>query len=152
MSTYSMDMSQEKEPNRKVLFPKGWREFEIINAKESVSKAGNKQMIFTVEDVETEEYDEIYAIMTEGKRWKLKQILNAVGCEGGQDGVYNWELSDVLGKRFMGLVEHKTNNWIDRDGLEHKDFQHDIQKFKKVEGTPVNESVELNPTEGWDDK
>ena len=113
---YTMNMTNEKAPKRKKLLPEGWRKFTIINCVPSKSKSGNDMFIFTIRDRETAYEEDIYAIATEGKRWFLKNLLTAVGCAAGQDGVYAWDIPEVLNKDFLGLVEHEPNEYINREG------------------------------------
>lgn len=123
---YSMNMNEEQKPKRKKLLPQGWRLFTIIDCKEAKSKSGNDMFIFTVRDKETAYEEDIYAIATPKKRWFLKAVLDAVGCEGGQDGNYNWDIPDVLNRDFYGLVEHEPNEYINREGETVKAVQHRI--------------------------
>ena len=133
MSRYSHDMSKETVPKRKKLLPEGWRQFTILDCKETTSKAGNEMFVFTIRDTETGYEEDIYAVATPKKRWFLKTILSAVGCEGGEDGVYNWDIPQVINKEFQGLVEHERNDYINRDGETVKGVQHRITEVKSVE-------------------
>lgn len=130
---YSMDMSGEKAMKRKRLLEEGWRKFTILDCKEETSKAGNEMFKFTIRDVETGYEEDIYAIATKGKRWFLKTILSAVGCQAGEDGIYDWNTDDVINKEFMGLVEHESNEYINRDGDTVKGTQHRIVEVKAEE-------------------
>ena len=136
------DMSGEKQPVRKRLLPEGWREFEIISCEPSVSKAGKEMFVFQFQDLETAYVDNIYAISIQGKRWFLKSILTACGIPAGQDGIYDWEIKDVIGKKIQGLIEHEDNTWINREGEEVTTKQHRIVEVKSPD-----ESEEI----GWDD-
>ena len=127
-----MNMSNEPKPKVKKLLDKGWRTFLIVAGKESISKAGNPMIIFTIRDKETGYEEEIYPIATEGKRWFLKSILSAVGCKGGEDGFYNWEIDDVINHEFLGLVEHEPNEWINREGKTIYSTQHKITDAKEI--------------------
>jgi len=111
---YKMDMS--KESKKKVLLPEGWRAFKIIGCEEKVSKQGNDMFVFTFLDLETMTQDEIYAIATQGKRWFLKSVLAACGVAAAQDGVYEWDMQDVMNKVISGYVEHEEEEWINRKG------------------------------------
>lgn len=127
---YKMDMSGEKEKGK--LLPEGWREFEILECSEETSKAGNEMFKFKIIDIELQQEEEIYAIATQGKRWFLKQILTACGVEAGQDGVYEWDIPDVLTKTIMGKVEHQQETWIDREGKSRTTPKHKIVEVKAV--------------------
>lgn len=130
---YSMDMKGEKAPKRKKLLPEGWRKFSILDCKESTSKGGNQMFVFTIQDCDTGYEEDIYAVATQGKRWFLKTILSAVGCQAGEDGVYDWEIGQVINKEFMGLVEHEDNEYVNREGETIKGKQHRITEVKAEE-------------------
>ncbi len=125
---YKHDMSQENESG-KVLLPEGWRDFEIVNCVETVSKQGNDMFKFTFVDKETTEDVEVYAISTPKKRWFLKQILSACKVMASEDGIYEWDIPDVLGKTVSGLVVHEPNDWTDKYGKLHKDKQSKITQI-----------------------
>lgn len=131
--TYSMDMSEEKKPNIKKILQEGWREFQIFSCEEQKSKSGNDMFKIGIKDVATDYEEFIYAISTKGKRWFLKQILSVCGIEAGQDGVYEWDKENIIGKNFMGLVIHEPNSYINRDGQEIKGIQHKISEVKECE-------------------
>jgi hypothetical protein len=129
---YEHDMSKEREMG--VLLPEGWRELEIIDCREDVSKGGNEMFVFTVRDVETNQIpDDLYSIATQGKRWFLKNILTACGIEAGKDGVYKWDTSDVIGVNIMGKVEHIPNEYINREGDTVKNMKGKISQVKAIE-------------------
>ena len=139
-----MDMSGESMP--KVLLPKGWRKFKIESGDEQTSKKGNPMFKFVFIDLETESAHEVYAVSTQGKRWFLKQILTACDVEAGQDGVYEWDLLDVIGMVVLGRVEHEPNEWIDRQGKKRIEMQ---GKIAEVKGdgeipSPVSEIPEVD--------
>lgn len=143
--SYKYDMSNEPKPKIKKLLPVGWREFSIINCKEAKSKSGNDMFIFSIQDVATGYEEDIYAIATPGKRWFLKSLLSGAGCVAAADGVYEWDLDDVIGHNFMGLVEHEPNSYINRDGEKVETTQHRISDIKAVD--------KINPEEiAWDDE
>jgi len=127
---YSMGMNDEKKPNIKQLLSEGWREFKIVSVKEDTSKAGNMMFVIGAEDKETGYVDTWYAIAEAGKRWFLKTILAACGCSAAEDGVYDWDLPDILGKNILGLSVHEDNKWINRDGEEVVNKQHKIVEIK----------------------
>jgi hypothetical protein len=139
---YSMPMAGERPPKRKKLLPEGWRVFTILDCKPSKSKAGNEMFIFTIKDTLTGYEEDIYAVATPGKRWFLKCLLTAIGNTGGEDGVYEWDIPEVINKEFRGLVEHDPNDYINRDGEEVKAMQHRISDVK-----PLDEP--LPPADDW---
>ena len=139
MSKYSMNMSQEEAPLGGLLLNEGWRIFTIIQIAEQTSKQGNEMFVFHVQDNETANIEKIYAISEEGKRWFLKCLLSAVGCEASKDGVYDWDIEDVLHKQFEGLVVHEPNKYVNRDGEEITNVRHRISKVREIESTMIPE-------------
>jgi len=135
------DMSQEKPIIRKRLLEEGWHIFEIVGCEPSMSKSGNEMFIFDLKDEETQYVDKLYAVATQGKRWMLKTILTACGVPAGQDGVYDWEITQVIGKKIQGLVEHEDNEWINRDGETVKTKQHRIVEIKAPEEVAWDEKL-----------
>lgn len=127
--TYSMDMSQEKTPTTRKLLPEGEREFQVSFIEEQVSKSGNKMFKVGLTDKETGYLTDVYLVAEPGKRWALKQLLTACGCEAGQDGVYNWDTHDVIDKHISATVEHEDNEFINRNGETIKTKQHRIVNF-----------------------
>lgn len=109
---YKHDMSGEKE--KKELIPEGWRKFEIYGCEEYTSKAGKPTFKLQILDSELGQDEEIYATAVKGKRWFLKQILAACGVAAAQDGVYEWDIPDILDKVIMGKVVHYPDTWINR--------------------------------------
>lgn len=145
--SYEMDMSQEKKPNIKRLLPEGRRDFEIVGCEEKTSKSGNIMFVFECKDIETGYIDTWYAVAEQGKRWFLKSILSACGCEAGKDGVYEWDISDVIGKNISGLVIHEDNEYINREGEKVKRKQHKIQDVSDLKITESKPKKEV----AWDE-
>lgn len=123
---YSMNMSDEVAPSRKKLLEEGWRDFVIKSCAPSTSKSGNEMFIMDIMDKKTGYMDKIYPIATPKKRWFLKTILAACGIPASADGVYEWNVSDIVGKEVRGLVEHEPNEYINRNGETVKTMQHKI--------------------------
>ena len=126
-----MDMTQEKDPAK--LIPEGWQAFEVVRLEEQTSKAGNQMFkisLVLADDMSTG--TDVFAVAEAGKRWFLKQLLTACGCEAGQDGVYDWDVADVEGKTIQGRVEHIQETWIDREGRERKTPKSKVVEFKKL--------------------
>ena len=151
-------MSSEKPIIRKRLLDEGWRVFEIISCEPSVSKGGNEMFIFEFKDEETQYVDKTYAVATQGKRFFLKSILAACGVPAAADGVYDWEIKDVIGKKIQGLVEHEDNEWINRQGDTVTTKQHRIVEIKPREESTWDEKVISQPEplgnaneKAWDD-
>ena len=125
---YKHDMSNESK--RKILLPEGFRKFEIRDCKEKISSKGNDMFIFTLKDIKTGQEDIVYATAVKGKRWFLKQILTACDVAAGQDGIYEWDIPDVLGKTIAGNIYHDDEEYINRDN-----------KLIKFNGGRFNESI-----------
>jgi hypothetical protein len=139
---YSDDMSQEKKPAG--LIPEGERVLRITEMIEGKSKNGNNMFTVTVEDIKTHKSMPIWLISEPKKRWMLKSLLSAVGVAGGQDGVYNWDIKDVIGKTVIGVVEHFQEPWINREGKEVTSTKAKITDFLTY--TPPSE-----PEIAWKD-
>ena len=137
---YKMDMSEEG--GRKELLPEGWRRFEITECTPSKSKAGNDMFIIALRDIETNYAETIYPIAVKGKRWFLKQILNACDVEAGQDGIYEWDISDVLNKTVLGLVKHIEEDWVNREGVTVKSRKVKIAQIENVSNDKEAEAPE----------
>ena len=141
---YNMDMSDEKKPQIKVCLPEGWRKFKLTYAEEQTSKQGNDMIVITAEDVETGYCDTWYALAVPKKRWFLKMILAACGCAASEDGVYDWDIPDIIGKSVEGLCVHEDNKWINRDGDEVVTQQHKVVDIRECEQDAVD------PSTPWD--
>lgn len=126
---FSMDMNNEKAPSTRKLLPEGKREFQIVSVEERTSKSGNKMFVVGLSDKETKYVTDVYLVAEQGKRWALKQLLTACGCEAGQDGVYNWGIRDILDKHISADVEHEDNEFINRQGEKVTTKQHRIVNF-----------------------
>jgi len=124
-------MSSEQPP--KQLLSLGWRKFKITACKDEVSKRGNNMFVMTFLDDETKYEDMVYAISTQGKRWLLKKILGSCGVAASQDGVYEWSISDVIGKEVLGFIIHEPNEYVDRDGVKVVTTQHRISDVRSID-------------------
>lgn len=129
---FSHDMSDESERHEFEKLPDGWREFTILDCNESTSKSGNEMFIFVFEDKETGQKGDVYAISTQGKRWFLKQILGACEVEASADGVYDWDIEDVIGKEVQGLIKNATEEWIDREGEKQSALKPKVVQVKAI--------------------
>jgi hypothetical protein len=125
-----MDMSGEKEVVERSLMPEGWRFLRVENVVEGKSKAGNAQLIWTVEDVEEKLQDVIYTVAEQGKRWALKNMLLACGVKVENGETYVFELAELEGKTIAGLNKHVPNEFIDRQGNTQKNAQNKFKQFR----------------------
>lgn len=130
MTQYEHDMSQEKEVKQKRLLPEGKISLEIINCVEKMSKSQNKMFVITFFSAKDSYSEDVYAIATPGKRWVLKSILAACGVEAAEDGVYRWDIANVIGKKVTAFNTHEDNNYINREGVEVKAKQNRLGNFE----------------------
>ena len=131
-TTMEMDMSNEKEMVDHSLFPEGWRFLRVKNVVESKSKAGNNQLVWTVEDTEEKTQDIIYTVSEQGKRWALKNMLFACGVKIEDGEKYIFELEDLENKIIMGLNKHVPNEFINRQGETIKGKQNKFKSFRPL--------------------
>lgn len=130
MGRYNMNMKGEKEPNR-VLDP-GWYDWEIVSVEEQTSKQGNQMFKVAIALATDPQIGmDVYAVAEEGKRWFLKQLLNACECTKDEDGNYDWSEEDLVGKNVQGRVENNQETWIDRQGAERTTTKSKVVEFRK---------------------
>ena len=137
---------KEKAPSRKVLLPEGWRNFQIEACEKTTSKSGNMMFKVGLLDEVTQTSTNIYLIAVQGKRWALKQVLEATGVEKQEEDEYDYS-TDLLGKKLSGLVIHEPNDYINRNGEEVKAFQHKVAEFKECGFAPIVKSLSQQPSE-----
>jgi len=125
----------EKPPKDPRLLPEGWRGFTIVSGEDKESKAGNKMYILGLTDEETGITAKVFLIRNPGKRWYLKQVLEAIGIEKKEDDDYDY-LPELLTKKIMGEVAHEPNEYINRQGDTIKGTQHKIIGFRKYTANP----------------
>lgn len=145
----------EKAPSRKVLLPEGWRNFQIDGCEKTVSKSGNMMFKMSLLDEAMQVSTNVYLIAVQGKRWALKQVLDATGVEKQEDVEFDYS-PVLLGEKLSGLVVHEPNDYINRDGVEVKAMQHKIVEFKEHGFAPVVQPLAKQPTEvegapAWDE-
>ena len=128
---YSYDMQGERKP--RVVLEEGLRKFKVISCEEMTSKAGNSMFLVGLEDVETQGYIDVYCIATPKKRWLLKSLLTSCGIEAGKDGIYNFDIPDLLEREVMGKVENSDEEWINREGETVVTKKSRITEFEEVE-------------------
>ena len=141
MGKYKMQMNGEVAPKKKVLLPIGWRRFKIESAEEMTSKSGNPMFKFSLCDLETLSFHDVYAVSTEGKRWFLKMLLAVCNVAAAADGVYDWDTSDVLDQIVQGRVEHEPNDWVDRNGVQRTEQQSKIVEIRTDSGEVPEEGT-----------
>lgn len=115
MEKYKDDMSQEKKPAG--LLPEGERLVKVTEMIAGKSKTGNNMFTTTIEDIKTHKTMQVWLVNESKKRWMLKSLLNACNVVAGQDGVYEWSVSDVIGKSIIAMIEHYKEDWVNREGV-----------------------------------
>jgi hypothetical protein len=132
MAKYSMDMSKESE-RLTMKLDEGWYPFEVISMKEEKSKSGN--MMFEITIVLSNDPTTgctVFAVAEEGKRWFLKQLLSACGVSPKENGVYDFDTDEIVGKTVNGYVTNQTETWINRNGEEQTTMKSKVVKFQKL--------------------
>lgn len=124
---YSMNMNNESE---RVLIPEGWHQFRVGNIEEKTSKAGNMMFVVNLTRVSGAGAIDVYCVAEEGKRWMLKQLLDACRIIADPEGNYNWAIEDVKNEIVEARIEHEPNDWIDREGNSRSDMRARVQEFK----------------------
>lgn len=127
MATYKDDFSQEKKPFS--LFPEGEREVRVTEMIASTSKAGNRMFTVSLEDIKTRATMQVWLIAEPKKRWMLKSLLTAVGVKGGEDGTYEYDTTDVIGKKVIAIISHVKEPWINREGVEVMTTKAKVSEF-----------------------
>lgn len=116
MGDFKDDMSGEKKPS--AILPEGLRTVRVTEMIKGLSKAGNNQFVTTIEDIETRQSMQVWLVAEPKKRWMLKSLLAAVEAPASQDGVYDWSLTDVIGKTVIANIKHYKEPWINKEGVE----------------------------------
>jgi len=121
---------------------KGWIDVEIVKMVEGVSASKNPKYVINFADaVNPGNALEQSLTNIPGKRWLLRQLLEACGIEPEETKeeftekirkVYDWEISDIEGKTVSALVEHEPNVWTDSNNKVHNDVQAKFVKFQKL--------------------
>lgn len=137
MGEYKDDLSAEKKPFS--LMPAGHRQVIVLEMIDGKSKSGNNMFTVTLEDIDTKSEMLVWLVSEPKKRWMLKSLLSAVGIAAGQDGVYDWSKSDVIGKQVTAIVEHYQEPWINREGKEVTSTKAKVTEFIGADLTPKPE-------------
>lgn len=141
MGDYKQNMADEKRPP--TILPEGHRVVRVTEMIPGVSKNGNQMFTATIEDVKTRKSMQVWCVAEPKKRWLLKSLLTACGVAAGQDGVYDWSVTDVIGQTVVALVEHSQEPWINKDGVEIMQTKAKVTEFlTPVKGADVKISEE----------
>jgi hypothetical protein len=139
----SYDMSQEKEMVQRELMPAGERKLKIINVEEKTSKAGNAMLEWTVIDTSTGAGDVICTVAVQGKRWAMKNMLDACGVKVANGEIYNFELCDLKDKIIIGVNKPFEDKYIDRKGEAKKQMKNKFTTFMPYLKKEGDEEIEF---------
>lgn len=123
-----LDMSQEQEVVQRELMPEGEVVLKIIKIEPKTSKAGNEMLEWTVMSKDGK-CDVICTILTQGKRWALKNILSACNVQVLDGEIYVFEPEQLVDKLIVGINKHIENEFINRKGETEKKSQNKFTKF-----------------------
>jgi hypothetical protein len=131
---YQDDMTED---NSRWFPPEGWVNLEVVKMEEGFSKANNpKFTIYFVSAGDTSKGLTQDLTNIQGKRWLLRQLLEACGIEPdiNEEGkkIYTWDIPDVEGKSISGRIVHEKSSFIDREGNERDSLKAKIVEFKKL--------------------
>lgn len=149
MGRFSMNMSNESD-RLEMELKDGWYNFEIVSMDEKTSKSGNNMFeIQLALSSDPSQGCKVYAIAEEGKRWFLKSLLQACGYAPDEEGLYDFDTDDMIGKNVAGKVVNQKEIWIDRDGRDRETTKAKIVNFNKmgfkgkIDKTLSQEEVEI---------
>lgn len=131
MGDYKHDMKEEKRPPSNL--PEGKRLVRINELLPDVSKQGNSMYVASIEDVKLGKSMQVWLVAEPKKRWLLKSLLTAVDLKAGEDGVYDWSVTDVIGKLVFAVIEHETQPWVNREGKEIMQTKAKVTEFLAAE-------------------
>ncbi len=131
---YKMDMNNESNTN--ILLDEGWHDFLITNCEEKQSKKGNDMFVVTAVDDVSKKNLKVFCTAVPGSRWFLKQLLTAAGIKAGQDGIYEWDIPDLINKTVSARIEQIDEKWIDRDGNEKTTKKDKIVEWQSLDDSP----------------
>ena len=132
------NMSEERRPPS--ILQEGARLVRITEMIFGTSKGGNEMYTTTIEDTKTHKSMQVWLVATPKKRWMLKSLLSACEVPASQDGVYSFETKDIIGKSVIAMIEHVTEPWTNREGVEVMQTKAKVTEFiqpeKDAEGAP----------------
>ena len=118
----------------------GYHDLEIVTMTEGTSKKGNPKYIINFGSAVTPA-NGLQQDLTniQGKRWLLRQLLEACGIEPKENKegrkIYDWKISDVEGRTVSAKIIHDKTPFIGRDGNEIIIPKAKIVEFKKFQVT-----------------
>jgi hypothetical protein len=133
------NMSEERRPPS--ILQEGARLVRITEMIFGTSKNGNEMYTVTIEDTKTHKSMQVWLVATPKKRWMLKSLLSACEIPASQDGVYSFETKDIIGKSVIAMIEHVTEPWTNREGVEVMQTKAKVTEFIQPEhdagGAPI---------------
>ena len=151
MGDYQANMGTEKRPPE--MIPKGLRLVRITEMIATKSSKGNDMFTSTLEDIATKKRLQFYIMNVPKQRWVLKSLLNALGNAGGQDGNYEWSVSDIVMKQVTAVIDHsKKDDWIDKDCVKHEGrLESVVKEFLPADCADKIEEVK-EPVNAWEEE
>ncbi len=129
MGKHSYDMSKESE-RLDMELKDGVYKFEIVSIEEKVSSQQNDMLVMQVAlDSDPSQGSTVYMVTQEGKRWFLKQLLEACGITQNQEGNYDFDTDELIGKLVEAKVVNVNDEWVDRNGATQSKMKSKIVKF-----------------------
>ena len=125
------NMSEERRPPS--ILQEGARLVRITEMIFGTSKNGNEMYTVTIEDTKTHKSMQVWLVATPKKRWMLKSLLSACEVPASQDGVYSFETKDIIGKSVIAMIEHVTEPWTNREGVEVMQTKAKVTEFIQPE-------------------
>ena len=139
MGDYQHQMKDERRPPS--ILQEGARLVRVTEMIFGTSKNGNEMYTTTIEDTKTHKSMQVWLVATPKKRWMLKSLLTACELPAGEDGVYDWSVKDVIGKSVIAMIEHVTEPWTNREGVEVMQTKAKVTEFIQPEhdegGAPI---------------
>jgi len=131
MGDYQHQMKDERRPPS--ILQEGARLVRVTEMIFGTSKNGNEMYTTTIEDTKTHKSMQVWLVATPKKRWMLKSLLTACELPAGEDGVYDWSVKDVIGKSVIAMIEHVTEPWINKEGVEVQQTKAKVTEFIQPE-------------------
>ena len=125
------NMSEERRPPS--ILQEGARLVRIAEMIFGTSKNGNEMYTVTIEDTKTHKSMQVWLVATPKKRWRLKSLLAACEVPASEDGVYSFETKDIIGKSVIAMIEHVTEPWTNREGVEVMQTKAKVTEFIQPE-------------------
>ena len=116
----------------------GWVDVEVVTMVKGTSQSNNPKYTINLASAD-EPQNGLTQDLTniQGKRWLLRQLLEACGIEPQKNeegrNIYVWDISDIEGKTVSAQIQHDKTPFIDREGKERVVPKAKIIAFKKLQ-------------------